>query len=368
MNIEGVLSAFESQLRELGLSEETGALLVQINIEGKSYIKCCGDLNNLTMQGVIHENSEGANFVEFLREEIMMASVSESTRILHLDTYKQLMAYRSSINIRNVNADFLLNLESHMRQKRHLSINTIARHMKVIKRYINVARKKEIIIKDPFLNYTIRSEETHRESLSEKELDLLEEFRQHTDSNEVLNAFLFSCYTGLRYSDICNITKQDIYSINRKKWLIIKMHKTNIEVRIPISSIFDGKALLLSRSIPRSRGRLFLLESNQKSNRIIKAILKKLGIKRNYSFHCARHTFATLLIYRGVSITTVQKLLGHKSVKTTQVYSAVTDLTIEKEIKKTNSKKRKQPATNKRATPYGVAQALKREMGKLGNK
>lgn len=62
--------------------------------------------------------------------------------------------------------------------------------------------------------------------------------------------------------------------------------------------------------------------------------MKQVGIKKNITFHCARHTFATLLIYRGVSITTIQKLLGHKSVKTTQVYSAVTDLTIEKELMK----------------------------------
>lgn len=56
----------------------------------------------------------------------------------------------------------------------------------------------------------------------------------------------------------------------------MKMHKTNIEVRIPVSTIFDGKALLLSKSIPRSRGKLFLLESNQKTNRIVKSILKRL--------------------------------------------------------------------------------------------
>ena len=175
----------------------------------------------------------------------------------------------------------------------------------------------------------------------------MEQYRQRSDSDEIINAFLFSCYTGLRYSDICNITKQDICSINRKKWLIMKMHKTNIEVRIPVSTIFDGKALLLSKSIPRSRGRLFLLESNQKTNRGVKSILKKIGIKRNISFHCFRHTFATLLSYRGVSITTVQKLLGHKSVKTTQIYSAVTDLTVEKDIKKSNTKRR-QPASGKK--------------------
>jgi len=55
-------------------------------------------------------------------------------------------------------------------------------------------------------------------------------------------------------------------------------------------------------------------------------------------FHCGRHTCGTLLLYRGVSITTVQAILGHQSVKTTQIYSAVTDLTIEKELRKANRK------------------------------
>lgn len=341
MSIEGVLSRLESQLRELGLTEETGALLVQVNILGKSYIMSRGNLNNLCMPTLINGMNEGVNFIEFMYKEIQQANVSESTRSLHIDTYRLLKTHKKYIDIRAVDSDFLLSLENYMRLEKKLATNTIARHMKVIKRYVNVARKKEIIIKDPFINYTIRSEETHRESLTEKELNLLEEYRQHSESNEILNAFLFSCYTGLRYSDIWKITKQDIYSINRKKWLIIKMHKTNIEVRIPLSAIYDGKALELSKSIPRSRGKLFMLESNQKTNRGIKSTLKKIGIKRNISFHCARHTFATLLIYRGVNITTVQKLLGHKSVKTTQVYSAVTDLTIEREIKKSNTTRKK---------------------------
>ncbi|MCM1722601.1 tyrosine-type recombinase/integrase [Bacteroides ovatus] len=351
MDIEGVLSTFESQLKELGLSDDTGALLVQISIDGKSYIKSLGNLNNLSMPGIVIHNKSGIDFIEFMQQEIELANVGRSTKDLHKDTLRQLKCFKSFIDIRTMNSDFLLLFENHMSYDRQLATNTIARHMKVIKRYINVARKKEIILKDPFLNYTIRSEETHREALSEKELEQLEQYRLQNEADEVLNAFLFSCYTGLRYSDIRNITKQDIYSINRKKWLIVKMHKTNIEVRIPVSTIFDGKALLLSKSIPRSRGKLFLLESNQKTNRIVKSILKRVGIKRNISFHVGRHTFATLLIYRGVNITTVQKLLGHKSVKTTQVYSAVTDLTVEKELKKSNTKrKRKQPVSNKRAT------------------
>lgn len=116
------------------------------------------------------------------------------------------------------------------------------------------------------------------------------------------------------------------------------MIKTNKEVRIPLSTIFEGKALKLTKSITRSRGLLFHMENNQQTNRILKRIAKQVGIKK-ITFQIGRHTCGTLLLYRGVSITTVQAILGHQSVKTTQIYSAVTDLTIEKELKKANGKR-----------------------------
>lgn len=116
------------------------------------------------------------------------------------------------------------------------------------------------------------------------------------------------------------------------------MYKTNKEIRIPLSTIFEGKALELTRSISRNRGVIFRIGSNQQANRDLKKIAKQVGIKK-MTFHTARHTCATLLLYRGVSITTVQTILGHQSVKTTQIYSAVTDMTLERDLKKGSAKK-----------------------------
>ena len=189
------------------------------------------------------------------------------------------------------------------------------------------------------MNYTIRTEQVHRDARTEKEREILEKYRESlSEPNEVLNAFLFSCYTGLRYSDVRIFTKQNICTINHKRWIVLKMYKTNKEIRIPLSTIFEGKALKLTKSISRTRGVLFHVGSNQQANRVLKRIAKEVGIKK-MTFHVARHTCATLLLYRGVSITTVQTVLGHQSVKTTQIYSAVTDLTIEKELKKANGKR-----------------------------
>ena len=63
------------------------------------------------------------------------------------------------------------------------------------------------------------------------------------------------------------------------------------------------------------------------------------GIEKHFSFHSARHTNATLLIYKGVNITTVQKLLGHRDLSTTQIYSDVMESTIVRDLKKCDKNK-----------------------------
>lgn len=341
MDIGTAISNFISELRQIGL-DNNGALLIQMQIHGVNHITSYGDLNNLAAGAKVVETREGDSLVKFMEKEILIASIRESTRKLHLDTLNQIRCFSPDISLQKVSGDFLLEFEIYMREECRLSTNTIARHMKSLKRYINVARKKRIITEYPFLNYTIRTEQSHRDALTEKELEMLERYQENlAEPNEVLNAFLFSCYTGLRYSDVCMFTKQDIYTINRKRWVVLKMYKTNKEIRIPLSTIFEGKALELTRSISRNRGILFHIGSNQQANRVLKKIARQVGIKK-MTFHTARHTCATLLLYRGVSITTVQTILGHQSVKTTQIYSAVTDLTLERELKKGKSRKKQQ--------------------------
>ena len=78
----------------------------------------------------------------------------------------------------------------------------------------------------------------------------------------------------------------------------------------------------------------FLLPSNSLTNKYVNKLGNLAQIKTHLSFHSARHTNATLLIYMGVQITTVQKLLGHRNVKTTQGYSDILDETIVKDLMK----------------------------------
>lgn len=272
MELEYVINRFVNELKELGL-DNTGALLLQIQIKGKSLIRSYGNLNNLVNS--TGKNEEGRGLIHFMEQEITQANIRESTRKLHYDTLNQIKDFTEDISLQSITSDFIEKFDTYLRHRR-LSVNTIARHMKTLKRYINLARKKGVISHYPFLNYTIKSEQTHRDALSEKELGMLESYQESQEKpNEALNAFLFSCYTGLRYSDICLLSKKDIYTINRKKWIVIKMYKTSREVRIPISIIFDGKALSLAKSIPRQRGKLFHLKAINRPTETLKKLQNK---------------------------------------------------------------------------------------------
>ena len=78
----------------------------------------------------------------------------------------------------------------------------------------------------------------------------------------------------------------------------------------------------------------FKLKDNSNINKELNILADLAEIDKRVSFHTARHTNATLLLYSGANITTVQKLLGHKSVKTTQVYANIMDITVVRDLEK----------------------------------
>ena len=149
-----------------------------------------------------------------------------------------------------------------------------------------------------------------------------------------LDAFLFCCYAGMRYSDFINLSSENFVDINQETWLIYKSVKTGTEVRLPLYLLFSGKGIAILNKYRDNLEDFFHLRDNSNVNKDLIIITRLAGLSKRISFHCSRHTNATLLIYNGINITTVQKLLGHKSVKTTQVYTNVMDMTIMHDLEK----------------------------------
>jgi integrase len=249
-----------------------------------------------------------------------------------------LALYKPDLLTHELTYTFLCDFESFLLDKNY-HINTISKHMRHLKRYVNLAINKDLfdIVKYPFRKYRIHHVESPRVHLTPEELRKLEkiDLGKRKALRKALDIFLFCCYTGLRFSDIVKIRRDNFQYIDGKLWLIFSSTKTKADIRLPVYLLFEGKAVALSEKYTVNPSFFDInINSNSNINKQLRAISQLAGIKKNISFHTARHTNATLLLYNGAHITTVQKLLGHKSVKTTEIYSKIMDMTIVCDLEK----------------------------------
>lgn len=297
-----------------------------------------------SLKSSLENQDNGSSFIAFFKSEVENSSLKESTKKNHLSTLELLREYKKDVSFADLTFEFISAFDFHLQQKGY-HVNTIAKHMKHLKRHINVAINKEYmdVQKYAFRKYKIRSIENSHTHLSPEELNKIEQLKlsDHFEKlQKTRDAFLFCCYAGLRYSDFINISADNIISMHKETWLIYKSVKTGTEVRLPLYLLFEGKGIEILNKYRKDLSSFFKLRDNSNINKELLAIAKMAGVNKHISFHTARHTNATLLIYSGVNITTVQKLLGHKSVKTTQVYTNIMDMTIIRDLEKTRSVRR----------------------------
>jgi integrase len=283
-------------------------------------------------------DTEKMTFLSFGRNWVEHSLRKDATKKNLLTTLDLLNNFRSSIEFEDITYSFLLEFEDFMRQKMY-ETNTIAKHMRQLRTFVNEAIKRGYIQPEnyPFIKYQIKTTQSKHSFLLPEEIRKLEKLELSLYSKSLmhsLKAFLFCCYTGVRYSDFVLLNEKNIVAIKGEKWLIFRTVKTNTEVSIPLYLLFQGKALRLLQEYHQNVNDFFHLKSNSSVNKDLKKIGMLAKIEKHFSFHTARHTNATLLIYNGAQITTVQKLLGHQSVKTTQGYSDIFSGTIIKDLKK----------------------------------
>lgn len=285
---------------------------------------------------------DASSFVSFMRNEIEHSNLRISTLKNHLSTLQVLIQYQPDVAFDDLTFNFLLNFERFLLEHQYHR-NTIAKHMKHLKRYINLAINKDLfeLKKYPFRKYKIKYMESKRGHLTPEELGKLERVapKLQRTLRRTLDMFLFSCYTGLRFSDIVNIMHENFHLIDDKLWLIYSSVKTDVNVRLPLFLLFDGKAMSIYERYSRRRSKTLFdvsVSANSNVNKQLKRICQLAGVDKKLSFHMARHTNATLLLYNGANITTVQKLLGHKSVRTTEIYSDIMDMTVIRDLENIN--------------------------------
>lgn len=290
------------------------------------------------LKNALTTQENNSSFISFFRQEVMNSSLKDSTKRNHLSTLILLQEFKKDIVFSDLTFEFISSFEYFLQLKGY-HINTIAKHMKHLKRHVNIAINKEYIEiqKYAFRKYKIKTIENKHTHLVPEELERLENLilsDRYVKLQKSLDAFLFCCYAGMRYSDFINLSSENIVDINQETWLIYKSVKTGTEVRLPLYLLFSGKGIAILNKYRDNLEDFFHLRDNSNVNKDLIIITRLAGLSKRISFHMRRHTNATLLIYNGINITTVQKLLGHKSVKTTQVYTNVMDMTIIHDLEK----------------------------------
>ncbi|WP_452228958.1 site-specific integrase [Lacinutrix sp. MEBiC02404] len=263
----------------------------------------------------------------------------------------------TDIYLNQLNFEFLSHFELFLcdiwpvGHQKALSNNTRMKHIQRLRKVITLAYHLEWIDRDPFVRWKMNYDKTNREFLTEVELKNLEEkvfISKRLD--RVRDLFVFSCYTGISYVDIMNLTPNHlVLGMDGGNWIRTKRQKTNTVVKVPLL----GQALDIvnkykdhpSTAINDS---LLPVLSNEKLNVFLKEVANFVGIQKNLTFHMARHTFATTVtLSNGVPIETVSKLLGHTKIATTQIYARVlenkisTDMNALKDILSKKEKKLK---------------------------
>ncbi len=261
-----------------------------------------------------------------LPDQFTIATVKKYKTILRhlsefLESINKTEITLSEFTLANVNQ-----FEHYLRTQVKLNQNTTAKYLKQFKAVFNRAIKFGFLKENPFKSYKFSFQKTNRTFLTNEEIATIENLALNNESLErVRDCFIFAIYSGLRYSDVCNLTKKHLKTdLNGFHWLEFDIQKTKEHSRLPL---LDKAYLIIAKykdqDLPLDK--LLPVISHQKVNTFLKIIGDLAGIDKLLTFHVARHTFATTVtLSNNVPIEIVQKYLGHSSISSTQVYAKIT--------------------------------------------
>lgn len=273
--------------------------------------------------------ASGGEFITWAKRmiESRKGEIMPSTQKQHRTIIGKFASFRKSVSFGEITPELLTQYQVFLRTKYSNNITTVASAMRVLKTYVRLAMRQELIEVNPFDNVKIRKGKPSIIYLSEAEREmLLKMFKNELTSvkhHRVLHYFLFSCFTGLRISDIKRLRWENVVNDT----IYIQAYKTRRTTGETVIIPLGGQARwLLSLIEKRPRNPyVFDIISEQKTNEYLKEIADLTGIKKSLHFHVARHSFATLFYEKTNDLVTLQKLLGHSAIAQTMVYAHVSD-------------------------------------------
>ena len=245
---------------------------------------------------------------------------------------------QDNIDIKKLDYHYISEYSFWLKSIRNCNQNSTVKYLSNFKKIVIYCMKNGWLASNPFVGFKMVKKEVIREILTLDEIQVLssKEFTVERVSN-VRDVFLFCCYTGLAYADIKKLKRSEIVKgIDGEQWIFTARKKTETPSHIPLLA----PALYLiakyeNCTIAASNNLVFPVLSNQKMNAYLKEIADMCGIQKSLTSHIARHTFATTItLSHGVPIETVSMMLGHKSLRTTQIYAKVMDQKVSEDMQR----------------------------------
>jgi integrase len=304
-------------------AQDKETLRLAENIAAKRRLEFAND-----QHGFVMATKQEADCVAYCRK------LGESKRVLNTrlvwkNAINQLEAFSGGpVQFSTVNHSFLEAFKLYL--LKDLNPNSAGVYLARIKTACRQAVKDGILPRNPAADISIKKRETRREYLTLEELQSL--VQTPCSNEETKQAFLFSAFSGLRYSDVKALTWRKVRAVNGSYLLEFTQKKTGDVETLPLSQ--QAAAILRHQANAEVSPRIiqevvpdavFKLGAQQSIDKAIRQWVKRAGIEKRISFHCARHTFATLGLTCGIDLYTMSKLLGHRDIASTQIYAKIID-------------------------------------------
>ena len=246
---------------------------------------------------------------------------------------KALLLFRPDVRLSEIDKQFCLDLIDWLRNTykhritgKPISARTGDTYCQTFRTALNEAVREGLIDRNPW--NLVETVEKIKKPESKREYLTIDEVKRMVETpcpNELVKkAYLFSCFTGLRISDVRNLEWNDVSVDNGQTYISVVMQKTNAPVYIPLSK--QAIKWMPEKKDAATDSHVFnTLVNFGNVNENLRKWAKAAGVNKHISYHCARHTFATMMLTLGADLYTTSKLLGHSNVKTTQIYAKIVD-------------------------------------------
>jgi site-specific recombinase XerD len=237
--------------------------------------------------------------------------------------------YRASdVLLKDIKLSFVSNFEHFLTAKQGLSNNSAMKYIRILKRMTKFALDQDWIKSNPISQFRCTYNEPERDRLTMDDIIILYNKEFSTERlAQVRDVFIFCCFTGFSYLEVYNLTREHIVNgIDGGKWIFKSREKTKSIERVPLLPIsLEIIERYKDNHYCMAKNKLLPVNTNQCYNEYLKEISTICEIDKHLTTHVARHTFATAVtLENDVPIETVSQMLGHKSIKTTQLYAKVT--------------------------------------------